>query len=84
MKSAALAHKAAQQGITPVEYMLNVMREPVPEDLNSAETFAFKARALQAASMVAPYVHPRLGQITHTGPNGGPINIMIEQEDLAA
>ena len=31
-KTAEIALKAAEEGITPLEYMLNVMREPIPEN----------------------------------------------------
>jgi len=28
---------------------------------------------LEAAKAAAPYIHPRLASIEHSGPNGGPI-----------
>ena len=65
-----IADRAAEQGITPLEYMLQVMRtEPSPEleprDMLQAITMRF-----EAAKAAAPYIHPRLAAIEHTGANG--------------
>lgn len=43
----------AASGITPLDYMLSIMRN---EDEDGA-------RRLDAAKAVAPYVHPRLSQV---------------------
>lgn len=57
-RTAEVALQAAENGQTPVEYMLEIMRD---------ETNPQSVR-LQAAGMVAPYVHPRLAHIQHTKP----------------
>ena len=58
-----IAAKAAAEGISPLEYILGVMRN---------EENALPVR-LDAAKSAAPYIHPRLAAIEHTGPDGGPI-----------
>ncbi len=50
-------------GLAPLEYMLNVLR-----DEN-----ATKEDRMWAADKAAPYVHPRLQAIAHTGEGGGPV-----------
>lgn len=53
----------ARGGQTPLDYMLKVMR-------NSRASDERRDRMAQAA---APYVHPKLASMQHSGPNGGPI-----------
>lgn len=48
-----IADKAMQDGVTPLEYMLSVMRD----------VSADEAKRLDAAKAAAPYVHPRLTTI---------------------
>lgn len=68
-KTREIAEKAAKSGITPLEYMLKVMRS------ESADPERRDAMARAAA----PYIHPRLEAIAVSGPNGGP----IETKDLS-
>jgi hypothetical protein len=59
----AKTEKIAASGLTPLDYMLLVMRDgSVP-----------RAERLDAAKSAAPYVHPRLAAVEHSGPDGGPI-----------
>lgn len=53
----------AKQGQTPLEYMLRVMRD----------SRAGGDRRDKMAVAAAPYVHPKLASMQHSGPNGGPI-----------
>lgn len=53
--SIARQEKVAATGITPLDYMLAVMRDPT----------ATKWRRDDMAKAVAPYVHPRLSTIEH-------------------
>ena len=53
----------AKSGITPLEYMLKVMRD----------SKADAGRRDDMAKAAAPYVHPKLANMQHTGRNGGPI-----------
>lgn len=51
-----IANRAAAQGITPLEYMLEVMRTSPDEKMRAAMAIA-----------AAPYVHPRLSAVEHSG-----------------
>jgi hypothetical protein len=53
----------AQSGLTPLEYMLSLLRD---------ETKSQEVR-FEAAKAAAPYVHPKLAAIQHSGTDGKPI-----------
>ncbi|RIY00201.1 hypothetical protein D3218_13015 [Aureimonas flava] len=53
----------AKGGDTPLDYMLKVMRNPRADG----------ERRDRMAVAAAPYVHPKLASMQHTGPKGGPI-----------
>ncbi|WP_051903694.1 hypothetical protein [Neorhizobium vignae] len=55
--------RVAATGITPLDYMLKVMRNPEASD----------ERRDEMAKAAAPYVHPKLASLQHTGRGGGPI-----------
>lgn len=74
-RTAAIAQKAAAKGITPLEYMLKVMREPVPKGASVEEKITMMGMRFEAAKAAAPYVHPRLSTVAHTGEGGGPIDM---------
>jgi hypothetical protein len=63
VRTREIANKAAEQGVTPLEYLLEVMRDPAQEPRDR----------LRAASDAAPYIHPKLQAITLTGAEDGPI-----------
>jgi len=69
-----LVEKARDAGLTPLDYMLSVMRD---------ESFDMEKR-LEAAKAAAPYMHPRLAAIEHTGADGGPIQIVTKAQRDAA
>lgn len=91
-KTRAIADKAAADGITPLEVMLDNMRfahgeahvvlgklleggTEVPEAFNEfKELLRFRGIAQEAAKDAAPYLHPRLSAIEHTGADGGAID----------
>lgn len=58
----------AKGGDTPLEYMLKVMRNP-----KAAET-----RRDDMAKAAAPYVHPKLASMQHTGRDGGAIKVDLK------
>lgn len=62
-KTAACQRAVEQSGVTPLDYMLSVMR-----DENAPP-----ARRDEMAKAAAPYVHPKLASTQISGPNGGPI-----------
>lgn len=80
-----IAQAVASQGITPLEVMMKVMHQLYEEAGNVSEddlgdkTLANEARIklLNMAATVgrhaAPYVHPRLSAIEHTGKDGVPL-----------
>lgn len=45
---------------------------------------AREALAFEAAKAAAPYMHPRLAAIEHSGPNGGPIELSAKEQRDAA
>ena len=68
--------KAFEEGITPLEVMLLAMRAHVKaQDLDKAAAVAKDA---------APYMHPRLAAVEHTGKDGGAIqHENVTNEDRA-
>lgn len=72
----------AASGLTPLDYMLSVMRAPCPPELlakieeqgASVEVIAavggWHAQRMEAAKAAAPYVHPKLAQMELTGKDG--------------
>ena len=68
-RTAEAQKKAEETGVTPLEYMLNVMR-----------TSGDPRVALSAAVAAAPYVHAKLASVEVKGPNGGPIETVTRVE----
>lgn len=64
-KNAAVIKAVEEGGITPLEYMLRVMRDPRADG----------ARRDDMAKSAAPYVHSRLSAVEHKGADGGPIDM---------
>lgn len=52
-----IADAAASEGLTPLDYMLGILRD---------ESMATESR-FEAAKAAAPYVHPKLANIEHGG-----------------
>jgi len=46
--------------MTPLEYLLDLMRKPYPADADAATLAAYDAMKVDAAKAAAPYIHPRL------------------------
>jgi len=55
----------AASGLTPLDYMLTVMRDETEE----------VQRRLSAAQSAAPYVHAKLSSVEVSGKDGGPVEI---------
>lgn len=65
--AATVAKALTGSDLTPLEYMLQVMRtDPDPE------------MRFEAAKAAAPYVHNRLAAVEHTGKDGAPIALSLE------
>lgn len=67
-KTKEIADKAVKDGITPLEYMLSVLRDPNAE----------KAERAWAAEKAAPYIHPRLSTVQHGGDQENPLRLIVE------
>lgn len=63
------AEKAAASGLTPLEYMLEVLR-----DSNEPAE-----RRMWAAEKAAPYVHAKLASVEVGGPDGGALQVVIQR-----
>lgn len=72
-KTAEIANRAAQAGITPLEFMLNLLREEPPADADAVTRVRYATLRFEAAKAAAPYVHPRLNAVEHSGPGGSAI-----------
>lgn len=72
-----IADKAISEGLTPLEYMLEVMRRPSDHEDEKIQ-LAREAMRFEAAKAAAPYMHPRLAAVEHTGKDGGPIDHSLE------
>ncbi|WP_457321611.1 hypothetical protein [Roseateles sp. P5_E11] len=57
-----IADKAAGEGITPLEFMLNVMRRDCTHEDPKIQ-LAREAMQFEAAKAAAPFVHPRLSSV---------------------
>lgn len=68
----------AATGLTPLDFMLSVMRGAYPAGAEPAQVIAWEAMRFEAAKAAAPYVHPKMATIEHTGPNGGPMQHEVE------
>lgn len=66
-KRREIAARALSEGITPLEYMLNIMRKETPGDADAATQLQYDSLRFEAAKSAAPYVHPRLAAIEHSG-----------------
>ena len=88
LKTRAIADAAAAAGITPLEVMINTMRAlydryqalvaMAPEGTMLDLTLLKDASAI--AKDAAPYMHPRLAAIEHTGADGGAIQTVSRIE----
>jgi hypothetical protein len=68
-KSAKTAERFAAiqaAGITPLDYLLGVLRDESGQP----------AIRIDAAKAAAPYVHPRLANVELTGKDGGPMALV--------
>ena len=81
-KSREIADKAAAEGITPLEVMLKAMRgfvefaEKMVAENNEVGALNAYTEAAKVAKDAAPYIHPRLAAIEHTGKDGQPLETL--------
>jgi hypothetical protein len=65
-----IADRAAAKGITPLEYLLHLLRKPYPKDADAATLAQYDAMKADAAKAAAPYMHPRLAPTDAPAPIG--------------
>lgn len=70
-KTAERIARIEASGITPLDYMLLVMRTPPPKRCTTAQRAAHVDRQFEAAKAAAPYVHAKLAQVQHSGTGAG-------------
>jgi hypothetical protein len=73
-KTREIADKAAAEGLTPLDYMLKLLRD---EDQP-------KEDRMWAAEKAAPYVHAKLASVEHKGEDGGPLQIIVKRFSIAS
>lgn len=71
-KQAAALIEATQDGTSPIEYLLSVMRDPEQQPM----------LRLDAAKSAAPYLHPRLASVEHSGKVSLPVIISSTDAEL--
>lgn len=62
-----IATAALNAGLTPLDYMLNILRDEKQE----------QSARFTAAKEAAPYVHPRLAAVEHSGNDEKPLSFNI-------
>jgi hypothetical protein len=62
-RTRAIADRASAAGITPLEYLLELLRKPYPEGADGTVLASYDAMKLEAAKAAAPYLHPRLANV---------------------
>lgn len=67
VRTQEIVAKAAAEGLMPLEFMLAVLRD---------ETKTFEVR-FDAAKSAAPYVHPKLAAVEHSGDKDNPVAYAI-------
>lgn len=71
-KTREIADKAASEGLTPLEYMIQVFRDPTQS----------ATRRDDMAKAAAPFLHPRLSSVAtqHSGLDGKPMAVTMTVE----
>src|SRR5437763_4353638 len=71
--STARQAEVAASGITPLDYMLKVLRD---ENADPHQRF-------EAAKSAAPYIHPKLANIQHGDDSNNPLNTVTDADRTA-
>ena len=72
--TAAKAQSIANSGLTPLDYLLSLMRDDDQEPHIRAD----------AAKAAAPYVHPKLANVELTGKDRGPVRVAVRRFTAAS
>lgn len=74
-----IADAAMADGLTPLEYMLQIMRSEPSAELDHKDMLSAVVLRFEAAKAAAPYVHPRLAAVEVAGPDGGAIIVNVHK-----
>ncbi len=67
-KTQEIIAKVESTGITPLDYMLAIMRKPdLPDDAETMAKLSHNNMRFEAAKAAAPYVHAKLASVEHKG-----------------
>lgn len=72
-KTAARIERIEASGLTPLDYMLSILRD---EKADTEDRF-------EAAKAAAPYVHPKLSSVEHKGDEDNPLQTVTRIELVA-
>ncbi len=92
IRTRAMAEQIIASGITPLEYMVNLMREPKPkrgrgesDDHYDRRVQVWKEQCFEAAKSAAPFLHPRLAAVEYSsGMDDDPSDKCIRVEFVTA
>jgi len=73
----ALLDQALKEGMTPLEFMLDIVRKPYPEDADALTKVKLDELRLDAAKASAPYIHARPASMDR------PVTLALTGESLA-
>jgi len=80
-----IAARLAADGETPLEFMIRVMRTPMPSKIKSEEEEMYQRRCREhftvqqdMAKAAAPYIHPRLQTTTIAGDEDAPVKVEVD------
>ena len=80
-----LAARLAADGETPLEFMIKVMRTPMPTKVKGEAEELFQRRCREhfavqqdMAKAAAPYIHPRLQTTTIAGDEEAPLKVAVD------
>ena len=65
----------AASGLTPLDYMLGIVRAETPPGLEASVAIARETLRFEASKAAAPYCHPRLQAVTLGGDPENPIKV---------
>ena len=86
--TAAKVKEISESGLTPLDFMMNILRSDMPPELKemvASETLSVEliaalstwhSQRFEAAKAAAPYVHPRLQNTTVKIPDGLDIRVI--------
>jgi hypothetical protein len=86
----ALDAEATLEGLSASEFSEQVDPAATPEEqfkfllAQVKKTVGLRSMAQECARDAAPYLHPKLSAIAHSGPNGGPIEFVAKEQRDAA